>query len=100
MIEPTEFKVRNDIYLLEQNRVPLFAICHEANSSWFRCVGLFPQDKSKDNIFLSWQYNDGRMAKAINGIYVTGNSRERFIDYLFENYSEYAEWFLFHPEWL
>lgn len=33
-------------------------------------------------------------------IYNNGTTKERFVDYLLNNYPDHFEWLLFHPEWL
>jgi len=35
-----------------------------------------------------------------NGIVRSDLKREEFLDLMFKNYPEYAEWLLFHMEWL
>jgi len=32
-------------------------------------------------------------------IYNNGSTKERFVDYLLNNYPDHFEWLLFHPEW-
>lgn len=100
MIEPVEFETRDEIFRLEQNGIPLFAISRRNSNLWIRCVGLFPQDRRCYAIFMIWPI-DNQFLRSINGRCISvKNSREIFMDYLFEHYPDHAEWFLFHPEWL
>lgn len=101
MIEPTVFKTRDEIHKLKQDGIPLFALCLESSSLWLSCVGLFPQNKLDRAIFMTWRAKDGGDPMfSIDGFYIYNNGLETFMDYLFERYPDYAELFLFHPEWL
>lgn len=99
MIEPKEYTTRD---LLEQEIRPnkqIFAITGKS-SRYFSSVGLFCHELDRHNcsVFLAWIEPGYGMNFAING----GDdvSSAKFMEYLFDNYPQYAEWFLFHPEWL
>lgn len=99
MIEPIEYATRD---LLEGNILPnkpIFAITGRS-SRYFSSVGLFCHhlDNHNCSVFLAWLEPSYGMNFAID----CGDdvSSAKFMEYLFDNYQQYAEWFLFHPEWL
>lgn len=61
-------------------------------------------DANEDSIWSIGRWNRGALGVTKKywwaSVDVGPVSAERFMSLLFEDYPDYAEWFLFHPEWL
>lgn len=96
IVEPQEFNDRLEFVKSEAYKSPTaFIIALNSTAIYARQVGLFDRGNI---VFLAWRYTNGDMAYAI-----PSNSQStsgEFLDFLFVEYPDHAEWFLFHLEWL
>lgn len=102
VINPIEFITRNELEGQLKPGKPTFGIAKERSSYYFSCVGLFRDENRKQPIFIVWREEDTKYF-AVNDschAFPVTTSPDKFVDYLFLVHPEYAEWFLFHPEWL
>lgn len=102
MINPIEFTDRFDLERQLKPGKSTFGIAKEKRDYYFSCVGLFCNDDRYRPIFIAWRDGDTKYF-AVNDschAFPVTTSPAKFVDYLFLVHPEYAEWFLFHPEWL
>lgn len=99
MIEPTPYISRDELERLIRPGESIFAIT-ERSLFYFQCVILIEMDSSYRIFrpFLSWhEPADIKTYTSVNSSMV---SSPVFMDFVMRHYPDYAEWFLFHPEWL
>ena len=96
MIEPVI--LNNEQLRAAISDVPLFALVPKSPGySTMICLAAEHKDYPGTVSYLFYVVDFASDGKAF--FCKTGYSSSAFMDFLFENYPDHAEWFLFHPEW-